>query len=60
MYEDIAGLHLGAFKNETKWVRKKYKRRNKKIKNNNLQPRSEKRETGSGISPASIRVLIDD
>jgi hypothetical protein len=60
MYEDIAGLHLGAFKNETKWVRKKYKRRNKKIKNNNLQPRSEKRETRSGISPASIRVLIND
>jgi len=43
------------------WVPlKKYKRRKKKIKNNNLQPRSEKRETRSGISPASIRVLIDD
>jgi len=39
---------------------KNIKEERKKIKNNNLQPRSEKRETGSGISPASIRVLIND
>jgi len=43
------------------WVPlKKYKRRKKKNKIIIIKTGSEKRETGSGISPASIRVLIDD
>jgi len=58
MYEDIAGLSLGTFKNETKWVRKKYKIKNKKIKNIILS--AEKRERDDGLLARRLRVLVND